>query len=66
MSRLEALIAFGMFLVSFAIFDTWLALDGEKANTVSAGLRWLAKIWAPSRIIFIFAMGMICGHLYWT
>lgn len=65
MSKTQALLAFLAFIVTFAAFDTYLALDEKPANTVSAGLRWLGKVWPLFRILFCVASGAILGHLYW-
>jgi hypothetical protein len=51
--------------VGIIILDVYLAVDKVPDNTYSANLRLLAKYWPPSRLIVVFGMGMLAGHLYW-
>ncbi len=52
--------------VMIVLFDIVLALDSQKANTISAVSRRIGKLWPPTRIIVPFACGVIVGHIWWT
>lgn len=44
--------------------DIWLAVT--ERETYSERIRFWGKVWAPSRLLITFGLGLLAGHWYWT
>ena len=55
-------ILMAVLFVAICALDVYLALDGRDGNTYSERLR---ALWPPAKLLLVFGMGLLAGHLYW-
>jgi hypothetical protein len=65
MSPLATAILMGAAFLAIVGLDVYLALDGRDENTYSERLRALGRAWPPARLLIVYGMGLLSGHLYW-
>lgn len=66
MSNLVVSIIMAIVFVAIVAWDVYLALDGRRANTISARIRdWDRKL-GGVKIIISFGMGLLAGHWWWS
>lgn len=53
-----------IFLLIIAI-DVWLCIDNIPNNTFSSIIELWVAAWPPLRLILVFALGLLAGHLFW-
>lgn len=66
MTNLAVSIVMGLLFAGIIGWDIYLALDGRKANTISARVRaWDQKL-GGIKLVLSFGFGLLCGHWFWT
>ncbi len=65
MSNLAVTITMAVIFVAIVIWDIYLALDGQRGNTISARVREWDKKLGGIKLIISFGFGLLTGHWFW-